>query len=299
MFFALQTVSILVGVGALLATARWLAPDYHRVFVPNSKKDGNQQLWIRALTILGALWAVSLFEGVEAIWDLWMKFPPDAASLWTIGVAMAALIALSYFLKSRHDGEKGLIDHRCLVKEDRLLYFTYLGRVVALVQITGLLLAGAGIGRLAGNSAGLTVQIRMNEFLTLVGYCNGFLLAASLILTTGVLGTELQRRTINAIHGTEVYGREFVMSFGLALTFLLALVYAPVAVATWRTGSALHGEVMAGLVSGPVKNWLEAEKATSDALGVSIGNFLPTSVLSVIAPLIGGVFAGIFGKDAP
>jgi hypothetical protein len=193
-----STLLIVVGVLALISSAKWLVRKHANIFNPKTTIEPNEALWIRSLVIQGALWTVSLFVALPAIYRLWNRLHPPAEDVAAIAMSLLALVVLSKFAPIFKKDELDRLPNT-QVDKGRLEIFATCGRLVALVPIFGFMLAGAGLARLHLVQCADTANC-ITDFLGLRSISNVFLILSSMILTAGAAGGELRRRAANATH---------------------------------------------------------------------------------------------------
>ena len=300
-----RAITIIFAVLAIYGTHKWLVarPGQLRFGIETASVEA---IWIRVLLFQAGLWAVALLFGCFAIFHLWTKSAPTGYGWVASGFALASLIWLGYQEHQYHRGDEeklfsirdGALPGWPSVKTKQIPRFAGIGILVAVVQLAGLMFVGGALNRLAQSTEPVTVRI--DSFNELRSFSEMFLLATSMILTAGVIGTELRRRTANAVNMTdlrkEIFPREYVILFGLTYTALLAIAYVPINFTLMGVGEKI---VMSATQSEAynLKPWLELRKAVTDSLGLTATGILPSGAFAVLSPLLGGIFAGLLGKE--
>ena len=262
------------------ALIHWRAP-----FFPRQSADF--RLWLLFYGIQVSIWTASLWVTSRPVRDLWRS--QDAAARWSasLALAIAALLAFAVVLYRPDDVEKAM-PFSTVPQQDSKGVAQILALSAAAFPMLGIALH-RGIGRrLAGlepldrSPLLLEAQRQSREWLGWVGT----------IIGAGTLGSGALRRAMLAASGNQpgLFPVEEVVGYGLAFSFLVAVVYFPTARALEQAAAGIRDALLPA--EGTAEDWFKARKEWDERLGIGadFGKSLTTGI-GILGPLIGALLA--------
>jgi len=317
--FPLGLVSLLLGLLGFVV-AYYVLLKGNETFIPNLDALGCGKITEDAprqfdVTPQYRLWAL-LICGQTALWAA--IFFPLAASLFlqrqirehvlTRGVLLKALsllvfLAWVFFYSDGYKAPFEGLDRLHYDHEGKLNFFNVLGGITALPALVGLWATQAALKKQAalnGDAATKSAE-RVGDFLALRSMLELYLLAAGVIVGAATLATGALRQALIAVcpAAEKQFMVQDVLGYGLAFSFLLALVYAPAHAQVVRTRSSLRDALVPLSKPGATSwdDWNKDRKAVGELLQANAGLFASfAGAVSIMTPLLGSLVSLLIGK---
>lgn len=225
--------------------------------------------------------------------------------VWPKAAALGLFLLWLFLFSELHKAPFANLGELHRHHSDKLNFFNVVGGLVAVLAIVGLWTTQAALKEEERREDAGGVSERVGAFLALRSGLELYLLAAGVIIGAATLATGALRQAVIAVcpAAKEQFMVQDVLGYGLAFSFLLALVYAPAHAQLVRTRSALHDRLVGLPLEKPKveekfwSDWNAERKAVSELLHANAGLFASLAgAVSILTPLLGSLVSLLLGK---
>lgn len=263
------------------------------------------RLWVFLICAQTGIWLALAAPLIASLLRAEMRPRLLTRDVWPKAAALGLFLLWLFLFSPLHKAPFANLHEIHPHHGDKLDVFNVVGGLVAGLAIVGLWVTQAALKEEEGRGDARRVRERVGVFLALRSGLELYLLAAGVIIGAATLATGALRQAIIAVcpAANKQFMVQDVLGYGLAFSFLLALVYAPAYAQLVRARSALHDWLVELPQERPKVEerfwdvWNAERKAVSELLHANAGLFASLAgTVSILTPLLGSLVSLLLGK---